>query len=291
MPSDAAPRLSVVISCKNSASTLGETLEALVGQEYDGWWEVVVVDNGSTDATTAVAESFSGRLPNVRVLRPPTPGYQARGLNHGIAESVGAYLVFLDSDDLVGPGYLQAMAKALDAAPFVGGAMDVERLNAPWLQARRRQLQVDRIDSFCNYLPAVIGASMSARREAVEAVGGFDEALPTQHDLDISWRLAEAGYPAAFVPGAVLHYRYRDGLRSIFDQERGYGEGEVALFRKFASRGLRRRGPGHVLVSWARVLLALRGVGTLDGRARLLTMLGMNLGRIEGSIRFRTLYL
>jgi glycosyltransferase involved in cell wall biosynthesis len=286
-----APTLSVVVSCRNSASTLAETLESIVTQEYRGWWELVVVDNGSTDATVAVAQRFAGRIENFRLLRPPDPGYQARGLNHGIANSQGEYLVFLDSDDLAAPGYLEQLAKALDDAPFAGGAMDVERLNPPWLLARRRILQLDRIDVFCGYLPAVIGASMAARREAIEAVGGFDERLPTQHDLDISWRLYHAGYPPAFVPGALLHYRYRDRLKAVFDQERGYGEGEVALYRKFRGLGLRRRGVVRALIDYGRTVRAIGGIRSARGRARLLTLLGANLGRIEGSIRFRTLYL
>jgi glycosyltransferase involved in cell wall biosynthesis len=288
---DGAPRLSVIVSCRNSASTLGDTLEAIVGQTYDGWWELVVVDNGSTDATSAVAQRFADRVEHFSLLKPPKPGYQALGLNYGIKHSQGEYLIFLDSDDLVAPGYLEQTAKALGDAPFVGGAMDVERLNPPWLIARRRMLQLDKIDMFCGYLPAVIGASMSARREAVEAVKGFDERLPTQHDLDISWRLYRAGYPATFVPGAVLHYRYRDGLKAVFDQELGYGEGEVALYRKFRSQGLRRRDIPHVLVDYARLLHALGGIRTKEGKARFLTLLGANLGRIKGSIRFGTLYL
>jgi glycosyltransferase involved in cell wall biosynthesis len=286
-----SPTLSVVISCRNSGTTLGQTLEAIISQEYDGWWELVVVDNGSTDDTAAVARRVGAKAPNFSLLQPPKSGYQAAGQNYGITHSKGAYLIFLDSDDLVAPGYLDAMAKALDKAPFVGGAMDVELLNPGWMQARRRQLQVDRIDVFCGYLPAVIGASMSARREAIEAVNGFDESLPTQHDLDISWRLHAAGYPAAFVPGAVLHYRYRHRLREVFQQELGYGAGEVVLYRKFRDKGLKRRSVAHILVDFARIVHAIGGLNTLDGRARMLTLIGAGLGRIKGSIEFRTLYL
>ena len=287
----ADPKLSVIISCRNSGNTLGETVEAIVSQDYAGWWELIIVDNGSRDDTVAVAKRFANRVEHFSLLQPPKPGYQACGQNYGIKHSQGDYLVFLDSDDLVAPGYLAAMAKALDDAPFVGGAMDVEKLNAPWLLARRRMLQLDRIDLFCGFLPAVVGASMAGRREAIEAVDGFDEKLPTQHDLDISWRLFKAGYPATFVPDAVLHYRYRDSLKETFEQEVGYGEGEVALYAKFGDKGLRRRGIPHVLVDYVRVLHALTGLKTLEGRARFLTLLGANLGRIKGSIKFRTLYL
>jgi glycosyltransferase involved in cell wall biosynthesis len=290
-PAGADPILSVIVSCRNSASTLAETLESIVTQEYHGWWELVVVDNGSTDNTAAVAQRFAERVDNFRLLVVPDPGYQARGLNYGIEHSVGDLLVFLDSDDVAAPGYLEHLVKAMEDAPFVGGAMDVERLNAPWLLGRRRRLQEDRIDVFCGYLPAVVGASMAARREAVEAVGRFDERLPTQHDLDISWRLHLAGFPATFVPAAQLHYRYRERLGAVFQQERGYGEGEVVLYRKFRDRGLRRRGTVRVVVDYARTLSALRGIRSREGRGRFATQLGANLGRLEGSLRHRTRYL
>ena len=74
------PTLTVVVVCRNSAMTLAETLESVAAQEYPGWWEVLVVDNGSTDGTAVVAGRFAARLPGFRVLRPEDPGHQARGL-------------------------------------------------------------------------------------------------------------------------------------------------------------------------------------------------------------------
>ncbi|MFI7586790.1 glycosyltransferase [Spongisporangium articulatum] len=286
----ALPTLSVLVTCKNSASTLADTLESIAAQTYDGWWEVVVVDNASTDETVTVANGFAGRLPNLRVLGVPNPGYQAAGLNHGIAQSTGEAIAFLDSDDLVAPGYLTALGAALATAPFVGGAMDIERLNPPEIRGRRDPLQQNRIDVI-GWKEAVIGASMGARREVVEKVGGFDESLPTQHDLDISWRLADMGVEATFVPGALLHYRYRVGTREIFSQERGYGEGEVVLYRKFRPLGMPRRSPRQTLGDLFRLLRALVGVRRTEGPARLATTAGKLLGRVEGSVRYRTLYL
>ncbi|GLY16219.1 glycosyltransferase family 2 protein [Kineosporia rhizophila] len=287
----APPTLSVVICCRNSASTLADTLESVAAQKYEGWWEVVVVDNGSTDTTVEVAQRFADRLPNFRVLRVPEPGYQATALNHGIARTTGEVFVFVDSDDLLAEGYLDRMARALATAPYVGGELDVELLNPPAVRARRDLLQSKQIDEYCNYGPAVVGASMGARREAIERVNGFDESLPTQHDLDISWRLDRAGVKASFVPGAVLHYRYRVGPREIYQQERGYGVGEVVLYRKFRNAGMRRRGPRQMLGSWVRVLMALPGAFRPEGRARLATVAGIAVGRLEGSLRHRVLYL
>jgi glycosyltransferase involved in cell wall biosynthesis len=285
------PTLSVVIACRNSATTLAETLETVAAQEYAGWWEVLVVDNGSTDDTAAVAQGFANRLPGFTLLRPPDPGHQARALNYGIEHGKGEVFVFVDSDDLLGPGYLAQMGAALRTADLVGGAMDVERLNPPEIRARRDVLQRDRIDLFCGYLPAVVGASMGARREALAAVDGFDESLPTQHDLDISWRMHHAGRTATFVPGAVLHYRYRRTPRDIYRQEYGYGEGEVVLYRKFRHEGLRRRSPLRVAVAYARLVVATLRLPAPGGPARFATQLGMLHGRLRASIRYRTAYL
>jgi glycosyltransferase involved in cell wall biosynthesis len=285
------PAMSVVIACRNSGTTLAETLESVAAQEYAGWWEVLVVDNGSTDDTAAVAERFAGRLPGFALLRPPDPGHQARALNLGIQHGKGEVFVFVDSDDLLGPDYLARMGAALRTADLAGGELDVDRLNPPDVRARRDVLQRHRIDLFCGYLPAVVGASMGARREALLAVDGFDASLPTQHDLDISWRLHRTGRTATFVPGAVVHYRYRRTLGEIYRQERGYGEGEVVLYRKFRDEGLRRRSPLRVAVAYARLAVGVLRLHTPDGRAKFATQLGMLTGRLQGSLRYRTAYL
>jgi GT2 family glycosyltransferase len=285
------PALSVIVGCRDAADTLGETLEAVAAQAYPGWWEVVVVDNGSSDGTADVARAMATRLPNLRVLRPDDPGHQARGLNHGIEHAKGEVLAFLDADDVIGPDYLLHMGRALAGHPFAGGRVDVALLNPPEVRSRRPPLQAERIDEFCGFRPAVIGAAMGARRDALVAVGGMDPALPTQHDLDVSWRLAEAGLPAVFVPDAVLHYRYRSTAAEIFRQERGYGVGEVVLFQKFRSRGMPRRDPLRVAAAYLRLLRTLPGLHTPPGRAKAATMAGLLLGRLQGSLRQRILYL
>ena len=93
------------------------------------------------------------------------------------------------------------------------------------------------------------------------------------------------------MPGAVLHYRYRTGPREIFQQERGYGVGEVVLYRKFREHGMPRRSLRQTLGGWARVVFALPGLLSPEGRARFATVAGMAAGRIGGSLRYRTPYL
>lgn len=287
----AVPTMSVVIACRNSASTLAATLEALAEQKYPGWWEVLIVDNGSTDNTAALAERFGDRFPNYTVLCNPNPGYQARAINYGVEHSKGECLAFLDSDDLIGADYLLHMGHALAWAPVVAASVDVALLNQPEVRERRDLLQADHVETFFGYLPAVVGGAMGIRRQPLDAVGGWDDSLPTQHDLDVSWRLHRAGHEATFVPEAVLHYRYRDTPLEIFRQELGYGEGEVALYRKHRQHGLRRKTLPRVLVAYARLIIALVDLPRSGGPARFATALGANLGRLVGSARLRTWYL
>ncbi|SDS77573.1 Glycosyl transferase family 2 [Nocardioides scoriae] len=288
---DALPSLSVVMACRNGADALPETLEALAAQVYPGWWEVVFVDNGSTDDTVEVAGRYADRFERWTLRRNPDPGYQPSAINHGIATSTGEVIAFLDADDLVETDYLLHLGRALRTAELVGGKVDITRLNSPEVQRRRRPLQTERIETYDDYLPAVVGAAMGSTRAAMELVGGWDASLPTQHDLDVCWRLHRAGVRAEFVPEAVLHYRYREGASQVWHQELGYGEGEVALYRRHRAHGMPRRGPAQVLVSCARVLLAVLTAWRPGGRERVATQVGHQVGRVRGSLRYRTLFL
>lgn len=279
------------MSCRNSADTLPQTLASLARQVYPEWWEVLIVDNGSVDNTLDVARRYAERFPRCSVIRHPDPGSQASGINFGISRTTGDAIVFVDSDDEFGDDYLEHMGRALATEKLVGAAVDITRLNDPKVQKRRRPVQATSIETAFNYLPAVIGAAMGARREAMELVGGWDASLTTQHDLDVSWRLHRAGVRAAFVPGAVLHYRYRTGLILTFKQELGYGEGDVALYVRHRQYGMPRRSLARVLVAYARLVHALLTVLGPGGGARLATSAGALSGRLRGSVRYRTLYL
>ena len=284
-------RLSVVIPVHNRPGPLAEQLEGLAGQRFAGVWEVIVADNGSTDATVSVAASFAGRLP-LRVIDASARRGKPFAVNHAAVSARGESLILLDSDDVVAPGYLAAMAEALDGATFVGARLDVRLLNPAWLLARRPPLQGTGRPRWIDDRPMVGGAGMGVNRAAFLQVGGLDERLHCQEDLDLSWRLQDAGHHPHFVPDAVVHYRYRQGLRDIWRQERRYGRYEAALFAKHrppalpTARRVRRAAAG-----WLQVLRAVPGAGAPAGRARLVTVVAAAVGRAEGSLRDRVLYL
>src|SRR4051795_6655976 len=132
------PRLiSVVIPVLDGEAHVGDQLAALAGQTYRGDWELVVADNGCSDRTIEIVQGWGPRLPSLTIADATT----RRGLNHarnaGASAARGDFLVFCDADDVAGPGWLEAMARAASDADIVGGRLEGGALNAPGVRAGR----------------------------------------------------------------------------------------------------------------------------------------------------------
>lgn len=102
-------KLSIIIPCFNAAATIGEQLQALVSQNWKDTWEVIVSDNGSTDGSIKVVEQFKGELPNLHIVDASRRRGTAHARNRGAAMASGDALVFVDADDEVAPGWLEAI--------------------------------------------------------------------------------------------------------------------------------------------------------------------------------------
>lgn len=226
--------LSVVIAAYNAEDTLGVQLEALVGQGPDLDWEVVVVDNRSTDGTVAVAESFADRL-DLRVVSAPDRPSGAYARNVAVATCDTPWILFVDADDMVAPGWLEAMAGAMREHRFVAGRLDAEVLNSPSAISRT----VPQGDGLQWWpvgppLPHAGGGNMGIERSVYEAVGGFEPDLIGLQDVDFCWRVQLAGVPLHFVPEATLHVGLRSTLRSMWRQGRNYGAAQAEIEHRFA---------------------------------------------------------
>lgn len=283
--------LTVLIPCRNSEDVLGHQLESLARQDYSGPFEVIVADNGSVDGSRAVAEKHYDHVPGLRVIDVDASGGKPAAVNDAIDAVLGEKLVMVDADDTLDPGFLSAMATALERHTFVGARLDAEALNPGWVRRRRADMQSDGLTVLLGHLPVVVGAGLGLRTSTFEQVGGYDRRFVANQDADLSWRLQYAGHEPQFVPDAVVHYRYRSSLATIFRQERRYGRYSALLYREHRAHGLPRRRPVSTLRGWAELLVAVLGVATPPGRARLVTRAGSVLGRAEGSLRYRVLYL
>ncbi len=281
--------LSVVVPCRNAAATLGEALEALASQGWPGRWEVIVADNGSTDGSRRVAESFRGRLPALRVIDASERAGPAHARNRGAAEAAGDALLFTDADDRVGEGWLEAMGRALERHELVAARYDAAALNPEAVVRTRGNPQSDAPMPYTYppFLPHAGGSSLGVRRSLHEAVGGFDEELPALEDTDYCWRLQLRGVPLAFVPEAVVHIRYRGGAGGLLRQSFRFGVYNVLLYRRYRPSGMPRLSLAAGLARWGKLALTLPALLVPTRRQAWLGQLGWRLGRLWGCLRFR----
>jgi GT2 family glycosyltransferase len=264
---------------------LEDQLRAVVGQECDDEWEVVIADNGSTDQSRQVAAVWSERYGRIRWVDASAVQGAPAARNAGAQAAGGDLLAFCDSDDVVRPGWLASCARALESADVVAGIFDFWSLNglpqSPPTPASMLQLP---------FLPAGLGANLAVRRQAFDAVGGFAEELVTGEDIDLCWRLQTEGYRFAIEEGAVVSKRDRTGFREVFQQGFAFGRGGPVLYRRHRAAGARRNLAGAVR-SWLWLLLhAPLLVESGDLRNQWARAAGMRTGRMLGSVTERVFF-
>ncbi len=282
-------KLSVIMPCLNAAATIGVQLEALAGQVWEGDWEVVVADNGSTDCSREIVESYRGRLPGLKLVDASDRRGQAHARNAGAAAAGGDAFLFCDADDEVAPGWLAALGRALAAHEFVACRYDNEKLNPAWVQSTHLNPQRDGLTAYDYppFLPHAGGGGLGVRRAVHEAVGGFDESLPALEDTDYCWRIQLAGHEFHFAPDAVVNIRHRHDPRNIFRQGVSYGRHNVLIYSRYRSRGMPRLGVLPGVLRWGMLLLRTPVMLlTREGRSRWLWQMGWRLGRVQGCFAY-----
>ena len=290
-------QLTVMIPCYNGAATIAEQLEALARQEWDGDWEVVVSDNGSTDETREIVQGFSDRVPNLRIVDSSNIRGIANARNVAVRETRSPWLLTCDADDVVADNYVAAMAEAFGDHDFIACRLDVQRLNEPWLIESWPCGQESSLPDFSpSFLPSGAGASLGFKRHVFDKVGGFDPdpKIWGREDNDFCWRVQLAGIPLHFVAETAIYYRYPTAYSRMFQQSRFLARSSVQLYKRYQPFGMPRLPRRKALrgrVRWKRILAQLRHLKRADRvqRARFVRDLGHKVGRVEGSIRYRVL--
>lgn len=285
-----APSLSVVIPCYNAEATLGVQLAALAAQSWPGDWEVIVADNGSTDRSRQVAESYRARLPALHVVDAGGKGGPGHARNTGAAAARGEILLFCDADDEVAPGWVEALGQAVREHGLAASRYALDKLNPAAVRGIHEHAQETGLSPYTYppYLPHAGGGGLGVLRRLHESIGGFDETLPALEDTDYCWRLQRAGTPLVFVPDAVVQIRFRPDLRGAFRQAFHFGVYNVWIYRRYRPLGMPRLSWTAGLRKWAALLLRTPGMLlTAAGRGRWLRQMGWRLGRVWGCWRFR----
>ena len=210
-----------------AAKTLAACLESLGKINYPEY-EVILVDDGSTDDTPEIAAQF----PKVRYIHQTNHGL-SHARNTGAAAAKGEVFAYTDSDCMADPDWLYYLIGTLVSGDYAGvGGPNISPPAKNWIQACVAAApggpsHVLLTDTVAEHIP---GCNMAFYRWAFESVGGFD---PEYHkagdDVDFCWRVQQAGRVIAFSPTAIVWHHRRFTLRAFRKQQEGYGEAESML--------------------------------------------------------------
>jgi glycosyltransferase involved in cell wall biosynthesis len=294
LASEADRRLfSVIIPAYNSADVISEQLSALAEQQFTGDWEVLVSNNRSTDATVDVVREFGDRLPGLQVIAAEDRQGRSYARNIGAAHARGNHLLFVDADDIVAPGWLEACARAATTQPAFAGALMPFRLNEDGTRAWAvgfHRAAAEPVYGFLRFAPT---GNVGIRADLFRTLGGFSEEYPTGEDAEFSWRLQLMGYDFGFEPDALLYVRLRSSDRGRAKTAFRDSIGVTHLYRDFRAAGMPRSSTSHAVHEWLAITRQARSrLKAQDGsRATWWDWAGMRAGYIAGSVRYRVLYL
>ena len=228
------PSISVVVCAYQAEATLDECLAHTCALTYPDL-EVVVVDDGSTDATAAIAE----RYPDVRLVRIDHAGL-AFARNAGLDSATGELVAYLDSDAYPSPEWPYYLALGMDGATIVGvGGPNLPPPGDPaTAQAVARApggpVHVLLADDRAEHVP---GCNMAFWRDTLIEVGGFDPIYTAAgDDVDLCWKVLDRGHDIGFHPAALVWHHRRSGVGAYLRQQRGYGRSEALVEARHPNR-------------------------------------------------------
>ncbi len=230
-----APHLSVVVPAYNAAATIGDCIAALRRQSYDGPVELIVVDDGSTDDTAALA-----RAAGATVINAPH-GHAAAARNAGLRAATGPLICFTDADCAPHPDWLSQISRPF-ADPDVIGCKGTYATRQRQLVARFVQLEYE--DKYDRLRPQatidfIDTYSCAYRRAVLLANGGFDESIRYVEDQELSFRLAARGYKMVFQESAVVDHLHSATLPAYLRKKANIGLWKMRIIRRFPDRAVR----------------------------------------------------
>jgi GT2 family glycosyltransferase len=237
------PFFSVVVCSYNGSATIRDCLDGLQHLEYPHF-EVIVVDDGSTDGLADIVRHYP-----VALISTPNCGLSS-ARNTGLYQAQGEIVAYIDDDAYPDPQWLSYLAYAYhhsthgglggpNLVPPEDGSIAQSVANAPG-----GPVHVLLTDDLAEHIP---GCNMTFRREALLAVGGFDPIFRSAgDDVDVCWRIQNAGYTIGYHPAALVWHHRRRSLWAYWNQQKGYGKAEALLEAKWPEK---YNGFGHL--AWA----------------------------------------
>ena len=230
--------ISVILPIRNEEKYLADAVSAILAQHYDGKLEVILAVAPSTDKTLEIAQQLHRNDPRVVIVDNPT-GRTAAGLNLAIAASQYSIIVRVDGHSNIPSNYCQLVSELLEntGAVNVGGVMAAEGqtlFQRSVARAMRSPLGVGasrfHIGGSAGEVDTVyLGAF---RKEALVAIGGFDERFTRAQDWELNFRLRQAGGVIYFDPRLIVTYRPRSTIKALAKQYFEYGRWRRVISRR-----------------------------------------------------------
>src|SRR5262245_20169551 len=227
------PRISVIVCSYNGARTIRDTLDGLLRLKYPDL-EVIVVNDGSTDDTETIAREYGFRL-----ISTENRGL-SRARNTGLEAAAGEIVAYIDDDAYPDEDWLTYLAATFASTSHIGvGGPNLPPPGDGWVadcvaNAPGGPIHVLISDEEAEHIP---GCNMAFRKDALQAIGGFDPQFRTAgDDVDVCWRLQQAGGTLGFSPAALVWHHRRNSVRAYWRQQRGYAKAEAMLEAKWPEK-------------------------------------------------------
>jgi GT2 family glycosyltransferase len=228
------PRVSVVVCSYNAERTMEPCLASLEKLNYPDY-EVIVVNDGSTDGTLAIAQRF----PYCRIISQQNKGLSV-ARNVGAEAATGEIVAYTDSDCVADADWLTYLVAKMESASLVacGGPNfpppEDSLVPAAVAVSPGGPTHVLLSDDVAEH---IAGCNMAFRRDVLLSMGGFDPIYRAAgDDVDICWRFQDAGYVIGFSPAAVVWHFRRNTVKAYIGQQRGYGKAEALVYSKHPFR-------------------------------------------------------
>ncbi|MDQ6914574.1 MAG: glycosyltransferase [Actinomycetota bacterium] len=281
------PSVSVIVPAYNSAATIDACALSLLDLRYPGDLELRVVDNDSTDGTWHALRPYGHRIV---VLRERTRGPGA-ARNAGLASATGEVVAFTDADCVVNRDWVtQLVAPLEDPAVGIAGGTILTTEPANDVQCFGEAIHDHRIAIEVYRPPYAITMSWASRAAVLRELGGFDERFLRGQDVELSYRMVQAGYRLTFVAGALVRHHNVATLPALFQKGFVHGFHGVRV-RKRHESFLRRYGHRRVSpAAYTHIASSLRdwacGRDAPRAQCDAIFNLGKRAGKLLGSARF-----
>ena len=232
------PPVSVLIPCFNEARNLQTSIPHLLNLDYPDY-ELIFIDDGSTDDTLPLIRSWAAQHGHIRVLHQANGG-KASALNHGLRHAQGKYIVCIDGDSVLDYGALSYFVQSMETDPNLGGLTGNPRVrNRSTLLGKLQVAEfssiiglIKRSQSISGMLFTLSGVILCLRRDILLELGGWSENMITE-DIDITWKAQTAGYSVGYEPRALCWVLMPETLLGLYRQRLRWAQGGAETVLKY----------------------------------------------------------